>query len=260
MTDGDAFDAAELKGRVAVITGGAAGIGRAIATELARAGAEIVIADRSGAEHAARTLRDAGAGALGIECNVTSEDDMAEMAAEIATQLGGADILVNNAGIFAGLTPRPLEEIDVDEWRRVMDVNVLGSFLAARSLIPQMRARGGGRIINIGSTSQYKGIANLLHYVASKGAISAMTRSMARELAPANILVNSVAPGFTVSDGVLDHADQVDGMRQSAPGNRLLHRDMVPGDIVGVVRFLSGPMAGFVTGQAIVVDGGGYFH
>jgi NAD(P)-dependent dehydrogenase (short-subunit alcohol dehydrogenase family) len=122
------------------------------------------------------------------------------------------------------------------------------------------RERGGGRIINIASTTAFKGTAYLLHYTSSKGAILAMTKALARELGGDGILVNAVAPGFTVSEGVEQHAERVSTMRSNAPGSRILRREMVPGDVVGAVRFLAGPSSGFMTGQTIVVDGGAYLH
>lgn len=253
-------DSTELSSKVAVVTGGAIGIGRAILTALAEAGARVVVADIAGADKAAAELTDAGHEAIGVEVDVASEEATLAMAEQVARAFGGTDILVNNAGIFASLTPRPFEEVPVEEWRRVMEVNVLGSFLAARAVVPQMRERGGGRIINIGSTSGYKGTANLVHYSTSKAAIGGFTRALARELGDANILVNAVAPGFTMSDGVSEHLDHVLSIRTSVLASRVLRRDMTPADIVGAVRFLAGPNAGFITGQTLVIDGGAYFH
>ncbi len=253
-------EGAELAGQVAVVTGAAIGIGRAIAAELGAAGAQVVLADLRGAQEAAAELAAKGVKAVGVTADVTSPEAMAALAAATAEAFGGADILVNNAGLFAGLEFRPFTEIPLDEWHQVFDVNVLGCFLAARVLVPQMRARGGGRIVNIGSTSQFKGTVGLAHYSASKGAVAGLTRALARELGPDNILVNQVAPGFTLSDGVAERLDGFTTMRDNAPGARVLRRDMAPADIVGAVRFLSGPGAGFMTGQTLVVDGGAVFH
>jgi NAD(P)-dependent dehydrogenase (short-subunit alcohol dehydrogenase family) len=250
----------ELAGKVAVVTGAAIGIGRAIAAELGAAGAKVVVADLRGAEDTAASLAAAGTDAVGVTADVTSPEALDALAAAAADAFGGTDILVNNAGIFAGLEFRPFTEIPLDEWHKVLDVNVLGCFLAARAVVPQMRARGGGRIVNIGSTSQLKGTVGLVHYSASKGAVAGLTRALARELGPDNILVNQVAPGFTLSDGVAGHLDGFTAMRANAPGARVLKRDMTPADIVGAVRFLAGPGAGFMTGQTLVVDGGAVFH
>ncbi|MGI5148054.1 SDR family NAD(P)-dependent oxidoreductase [Plantactinospora sp. CA-294935] len=252
--------AAELTGRVAIVTGGAIGIGRAIAEDLGCAGARVVVADRAGAAETAAELRDAGIDALGLPVDVSSEAATRELAVEVVRAYGGIDILVNNAGIFTTLRPGPLEEIDVAEWQRVMDVNVLGSYLCIRAVVGPMRDRGGGRIVNIASTTAFKGVSHLLHYVASKGAVIAMTRATARELGEDNILVNAVAPGFTVSDGILDGGADLAGLRRAAPGKRVLAREQRPRDVVGAVRFLAGPMSSFITGQTVVVDGGAFFH
>jgi NAD(P)-dependent dehydrogenase (short-subunit alcohol dehydrogenase family) len=250
----------ELSGKVAVVTGAAIGIGRAIAEDLAAAGARVVIADMRGAEDAAKSVNADGGEALGVTADVTSPEALADLATATAEAFGGADILVNNAGIFAGLEFQPFTQIPLEQWHRVMDVNVLGCFLSARALVPQMRQRGGGRIVNIGSTSQFKGTAGLVHYSASKGAVTGLTRALARELGPDDIQVNQVAPGFTISDGVTDHLENFSTMRSNAPGARVLRRDMTPPDVVGAVHFLVGPGAAFVTGQTIVVDGGAVFH
>lgn len=262
MTTSDAVGAGspDLTGKVTVITGAAQGIGRAIATELAHAGARVVIGDIRGAERTAEDLLAAGLDVSGATLDVCSEESAAAFGQWVAQNYGGVDILINNAGLFATLTPRPFEEIDVAEWRRVMDVNVLGCFLMARTFVPPMRERGGGRIVNIGSATAFKGIPNLLHYTSSKGAVHTFTRSLASEVGRDGILVNAIAPGFTVSDGVLEHQDSVRTLRSSAPGKRLINREMVPADVVGAVRFFCSPAAAFITGQTLVVDGGAYFH
>ena len=250
----------ELAGSVAIVTGGAIGIGRAICTGLALAGARVVVADRSDPGDTVTAIEKEGGEALGVVADVTSERELADAVGETTRTFGQIDILVNNAGIFAGLSPGPFELSTADEWRKVLEVNVIGSFLAAKAVVGPMRERGGGRIINIASTTAFKGTAYLLHYTSSKGAILAMTKALARELGGDGILVNAVAPGFTVSEGVERHADHVETMRRNAPSSRILRREMLPGDIVGAVRFLAGPQAGFLTGQTIVVDGGAYLH
>lgn len=249
---------AELAGQVAVVTGGASGIGRHIAVELSAAGATVVVADTAGAQKVATELTAGGAEALGITMDVSSPEQTAELANSAVHRFGRLDVLVNNAGLFTGLSPGPLTEIDVAEWQRVMDVNVLGTFLCTRAVVPAMT--DGGRIVNIASTTAFKGVPHLLHYVASKGAVLAMTRAAAVELGPRGIRVNAVAPGFTVSDGVLKHEDAMDVMRSTAASKRALAREQTPADIVGAVRFLAGSAAEFVTGQTIVVDGGAYLH
>jgi NAD(P)-dependent dehydrogenase (short-subunit alcohol dehydrogenase family) len=245
-----------LAGKVAIVTGGAQGIGRAIAEQLAGDGARIVIADLRGAEEAAGAFEDG----VGLTVDVADEDDVARMAGETVERCGSIDILINNAGLYASLAMRPFDQIPVAEWRQVMDVNVLSMFLTCRAVVPQMRAQGGGRIVNISSGTPFRGVPFVLHYVTSKGAIVAFTRSLAKELGADDILVNCVAPGFTMSDGVHEHPEVIEALRDVSVGARTLKRDMVPGDIVGAVAFLCGPGATFITGQTMVIDGGQYFH
>jgi NAD(P)-dependent dehydrogenase (short-subunit alcohol dehydrogenase family) len=245
-----------LDGKVAIVTGGAQGIGRAIAEQLAGDGARIVIADLKGAEDAAGGFEEG----VGLTVDVSDEDDVARMAAETIERCGSIDILINNAGLYASLAMRPFEQIPVAEWRQVMDVNVLSMFLTCRAVVPQMRAQGGGRIVNISSGTPFRGVPFVLHYVTSKGAIVAFTRSLAKELGAVEILVNCVAPGFTLSDGVQQQPEVVEALRDVSVGARTLKRDQVPEDVTGAVAFLCGPGATFITGQTMVIDGGQYFH
>jgi NAD(P)-dependent dehydrogenase (short-subunit alcohol dehydrogenase family) len=244
-----------LADRVAIVTGGAQGIGRAIAQRLHEEGASVVIADLQGHEQAAAELDG-----LGVRVDVSQEADVAALAAAVLERYGRIDALVNNAGIFSSLVPKPFEEIDVAEWRRVYDVNVLGMFLATRAVVPAMRAAGFGRIVNIASGTPYKGVPFLLHYVTSKGAVVAMTRALAKEVGADGILVNTVSPGFTMSDGVLANPVQVEKLQQVSLQGRVIQRDQFPGDIVGAVAFFCSPDADFITGQSLVVDGGAYFN
>jgi NAD(P)-dependent dehydrogenase (short-subunit alcohol dehydrogenase family) len=245
-----------LDGKVAIVTGAAQGIGRAIARGLAAEGARIVVADVREAETAAGEFPDG----VGLAVDVSDEDDVARMAAEVAERCGGIDILVNNAGLYASLAMRPFAEIPVDEWRRVMDVNVLSMFLTCRAVVPHMRARGGGRIVNISSGTPFRGVPFLLHYVTSKGAIVALTRALAKELGGEGILVNCVAPGFTMSEGVKNNPEVVAQLRDVSVNARTLRRDQEPEDVAGAVVFLCTPAASFITGQTMVIDGGQYFH
>jgi NAD(P)-dependent dehydrogenase (short-subunit alcohol dehydrogenase family) len=245
-----------LAGKVAVVTGGAQGIGRAVAAGLAAEGARIVIADLQRAEEAASAF-DRG---VGLTVDVASEEDVARMTDETIERCGRIDVLVNNAGLYASLPMRPFSEIPVDEWRQVMDVNVLSMFLTCRAVVPRMREQGGGKIVNISSGTPFRGVPFVLHYVTSKGAIVAFTRALARELGKDNVLVNCVAPGFTLSEGVQAHPEVLEKLRDVSVANRTLQRDQLPDDVVGAVVFLSGPGSDFVTGQTIVIDGGAYFH
>src|SRR4030095_3539204 len=155
---------------------------------------------------------------------------------------------------------RLFDQIPLDEWRQVMDVNVASMFLMAREVVPVMRERGGGRIVNISSGTPFRGVPFLLHYVTSKGAIVALTRALAKELGRDDVLVNCVAPGFTMSDGVREHPEVVEALRDVSVSARTLQRDQEAEDVVGAVVFLCGPGSEFVTGQTIVIDGGQYFH
>jgi NAD(P)-dependent dehydrogenase (short-subunit alcohol dehydrogenase family) len=245
-----------LEGKVAIVTGGAKGIGEAIARGLAAEGARIVVADLAGAEEAAATYE----GGVGITVDVSSEEDVARMVAETVEQCGRVDILVNNAGLYASLAMRSFDQIPVDEWRQVMDVNVLSMFLTCRAVVPHMREQGGGRIVNISSGTPFRGVPFLLHYVTSKGAIVALTRALAKELGGDDILVNCVAPGFTMSAGVREHPEVIEALQQVSVSARTLRRDQEPEDVVGAVVFLAGPGSTFITGQTMVIDGGQYFH
>jgi NAD(P)-dependent dehydrogenase (short-subunit alcohol dehydrogenase family) len=245
-----------LDGKVAVVTGAAQGIGRAIAEGLAAEGARIVVVDLAGAGDAAASFADG----LGITADVSNEPDVQRLADEVVEHCGSIDILVNNAGLYASLEMRPFEQIPLDEWRRVMDVNVASMFLMCRAIVPMMRANGGGKIVNISSGTPFRGVPFLLHYVTSKGAIVAFTRALAKEVGKDNVLVNCVAPGFTMSAGVQAHPEVIEKLRDVSVAARTIQRDQTPEDVVGAVVYLTGPGSDFVTGQTIVIDGGQTFH
>ena len=245
-----------LDGKVAIVTGAAQGIGRAIADGLAAEGARIVVADLKGAEEAAARYP----GGVGLTVDVASEADTERMAAETVARCGRIDVLVNNAGLYATLKMRPFDEIPVDEWRRVMDVNVLSMFLTARAVVPRMRESGdGGSIVNISSGTPFRGVPMLLHYVTSKGAIVALTRALAKELG-GDVRVNCVAPGFTISDGVQQNPEVGAALQAASVAARTIKRDQQPEDVVGAVVYLACAESSFVTGQTVVIDGGQYFH
>ena len=237
----------KLDGKVAVVTGGAQGIGRAIADGLEAAGATVAIADLNSPPD-------------GIRADVSSEQDVQRLAAEVVDRHGGIDILVNNAGLYASLAMRPFTEIPLEEWRQVMDVNVASMFLMCRAVVPVMRGQGGGKIVNISSGTPFRGVPFLLHYVTSKGAIVAFTRALAKELGRDGIHVNCVAPGFTLSKGVEEHPEVIEALRDMSVSARTLQRDQLPEDVAGAVVFLASGDSDFITGQTIVIDGGQTFH
>jgi NAD(P)-dependent dehydrogenase (short-subunit alcohol dehydrogenase family) len=245
-----------LEGKVAVVTGAAQGIGNAIARGLADEGARIVVADLQRAEEAAREFPDG----VGLDIDVADEAAVERMVEQTVDRCGGIDILINNAGLYASLAMRPFTEIPLEEWRRVMDVNVASMFLTCRAIVPRMRERGGGKIVNISSGTPFRGVPFLLHYVTSKGAIVAFTRSLARELGKDGIHVNCVAPGFTISTGVEQHPEVIEALRDVSVSARTIQRDQIPEDVVGAVVFLCTRAADFITGQTMVIDGGQYFH
>ena len=244
-----------LDQRVAIVTGGAQGIGRKIAAGLAGEGARVVVADIQAADAAADSL-----GGIAVAADVSDPRACERMAQAAIDAYGRIDILVNNAGIWSSLVPTPFEDLSVEEWRRVFDVNVLGMWLATRAVAPFMREAGRGRIINLASGTPYKGVPMFMHYVASKGAVIAMTRVLAKELGGDNVLVNTIAPGFTLSDGVLANPTQVEQLQEISAKARVLARDQYPEDIVGAVLFFASEQSSFITGQSLVVDGGAYFN
>lgn len=250
----------KLAGKTAIVTGGAMGIGRALADGLAAEGANIVIADQTGAESAAAEMTEAGFTALGVACDVSSEEETRRMAAQSIESFGAIDILINNAGIYSSLAPQPFEQQTAEEWRKILDVNVVGTFLCCQAVVAQMRAQGGGRIINLSSGTPFKGVPYLLHYVASKGAINAITKALAKELGGDGILVNGIAPGFTLSDGVMANPVQLEKLKEISLQARVIQRDQVPSDLVGAAVYFASADSAFVTGQTLVVDGGAYFH
>ncbi|MFK5980676.1 MAG: glucose 1-dehydrogenase [Rhizobiaceae bacterium] len=248
-----------LEKKVAIVTGGASGIGLAFTRALVGAGYSVVIADTHDADKSAKMLGDEGFDVAGVDADVTSVDDTNKMVAHAVDKFGGLDLLVNNAGIFTSLTLKPFDQIDPAEWMKVMEVNTLGPFLCARAALPALRERGGGRIVNIASTSQLKGAPYMLHYTSSKGAVISFTRSLARELGNENITVNAIAPGFTLSDGVLATGMEEKMGEVVRRTSRSIQRDQVPDDLIGALLFFASDASSFITGQTLAVDGGSVF-
>ena len=253
----------KLKDKVAVITGAAQGIGAAYATGLAKEGAKIVIADIVDGRNAVREVEKAGSEALFVRTDVSKEDECRAMAKEAAARFGSIDILINNAAIFGDIVLKPFTEISSEEYKRVMEVNTSGPFHCIKAVFPYMKEKGG-KIINISSASMLEGVPGMPHYVASKGAVMALTRCMARELGNYNINVNTIAPGFTHSEGG-DRFDRnkalpLPPLEDLQLQNRCIKRKAVPEDLIGTALFLATDDSAFITGQMIVHDGGLSFY
>jgi len=251
-----------LAGRVAIVTGGGHGIGKAYALGMAREGAKLVIAeiDAIAAEEVAADLRRQGYEAIGVKTDVGDRASVESMAKRAVEAFGQIDILVNNAAIFATvpMSRSPFDEIGIDEWDRMMRVNLRGTWLAARAVVEHMRKRGYGKIINISSGTALKGSPNRIHYVTSKAGVLGFTRTLALELGKDGIRVNCIAPGSTLSEE--DPDAKTVAMRERAAGERALARVQKPEDLVGAVVFFASADSDFVTGQTLVVDGGDCMH
>lgn len=246
-----------LAGKVAVITGGAKGLGAAYARALASEGSTCVVADIAKGDLIVSEIREAGGQAKDLPTDVSDEVQVKDLAGRVLDQFGGADILVNNAALYSSLPPVNCLDIEADLWDRVMAVNVRGSFLAAKHFAPQMAERGGGKIINVSSGTAYKGQpTGMAHYITSKGAVIALTRALSRELGELGICVNTLAPGLILSDSILQNQAHLDGASESVLAGRALRRHGYPSDLIGALLFLASSDSDFVTGQTIAVDGG----
>ena len=249
-----------LKGRVAIVTGAAQGIGASYAHALAAEGAAVTVADVADAGPVAQSIIDKGGKALAVRADVTDAASVRAMVAETVKHFGGLDILVNNAALFGKVALKPFEELDSAEWDRMMAVNVRGTFECVKAAAPEMRKRKYGKIVNITSGTVFKGPPLMLHYVTSKGAVLAMTRSLARELGDDGIRVNCIAPGLVMSENVLANPAWQGAISQNNVASRAIKREATPEDMCGTLIYLCSGESDFVTGQAIVVDGGSVMH
>src|SRR5438132_3515411 len=248
-----------LKDKVAIVTGGGVGIGRAYAHGLAKEGAAVIVADIQEAKKVAADIKAAGGEAIAVAVDVTSPEKTQAMAAATLKAYGHIDVLVNNAGLYSALKKKNFMEIDPDEWDRVMAVNLKGLFLCVKAVYPAMQRQGKGKIINISSGTALSGSLFFLHYVSSKAGVIGFTRALAREVGGDNICVNLIMPGLTISgsnqEGVMT-AEQLADRRK----RRCFQRDQYPKDLVGTVIFLASDDSDFMTGQSIGVDGGMNMH
>ena len=247
-----------LKGRVAIVTGSGHGIGKAYAQRLAAEGAKLVIADidLAAAETVVSEMRAAGSEAIAVAADISQYAAVQTMARRAVEAFGGIDILINNAAMFSvvPMSRVPFDEITEDEWDRLMSVNVRGMWLVCRAVVPHMKERGYGKIVNIGSSTVWERTGTRIHYVTSKAAVVGFTRTLATELGKFNIGVNCIAPGSTLSEE--EPTEGVLKMRNAATSNRAIRRVQKPEDLVGAVAFFASPDSDFITGQTLVVDGG----
>lgn len=246
-----------LDGRVGIVTGAAQSIGREYALGMAAEGARVVVADIADPSPVVAEVEKAGGEALGVTVDVSSAESTRAMAAATVERFGKIDFLVNNAALYGALKVKSWMEIDVEEWDRVMAVNLRGMFLCCQAVVPRMAERGSGKIVNISSGTALAGVPGLLHYVTSKAGVIGLTRALAREVGGLGITVNTVTPGVTMSEGTAHLMENsglpvADRMLQA----KCLQREETPHDLVGAVVFLASPDSDYITSQVINVDGG----
>ena len=251
-----------LKDKVTIITGAAHGIGKAYARRFAEESAHVVIADidEAGGEATAKALLDAGGSAWARATDVTKYPDVEGLMRETVAKFGKVDVLLNNAAIYVTqkLWKGPVEELALEEWDRVIEVNLKGVFLCSKAVIPIMKRQRQGKIINIASGTFFSGSGNMPHYTTAKGGVVALTRVMARQLGEFGINVNCMTPGSTMSEESV--SDEVRKRREGSMDKRAFRRVETPADIVGTALFLASSDSDFVTGQLLVVEGGGIMH
>jgi NAD(P)-dependent dehydrogenase (short-subunit alcohol dehydrogenase family) len=249
-----------LAKRTIVVTGAAQGLGAAYAQALAAEGARLSLCDLAVPEATVAAIHAGGGEAMGSVCDITDAAAVARLMQTTAARFGTIDGLVNNAAMFAGIKPRRFEEFGSEEFDQVLRVNVRGTFECIKAVLPIMRRQKYGKIVNIASGTVFKGTPMMLPYVSSKGAIIAMTRAVATEVGQDRICVNCVAPGLTMSEGLLGNSGYTRELFNSVVATRCLAREQMPEDLTGVVVFLLSAGSDFMTGQTIVVDGGSVMH
>jgi NAD(P)-dependent dehydrogenase (short-subunit alcohol dehydrogenase family) len=245
-----------LKDKVAIITGGAQGIGKAYALRLVEEGAKVVIADILDASGVKRALENKGGEVLSLLVNVSDENSTKDMAYKAVERFGRIDIIINNAAIYASLGKKRFYEISEKEWDEVMSINIKGVFLCCKAVYPQMKKQGKGKIINISSGVFFKGFPYFIHYVTSKGGVIAFTRALAREVGEDGICVNAIAPGYTITEVIRQKPTESEESQRFIINSRCIKREQLPEDLTGAVVFLASDDSDFITGQTIVVDGG----
>ena len=242
-----------LEGRTIIVTGAATGIGQAFAVGCGEQGANVVAADMNPSEETVAKVEAAGGTAIAVEVDVSDDASTRAMADAALERFGRIDGLVNNAAYFREVRLTPFEEIDPAIWDRIFAVNVKGVWLCCKAVLPAMREQGNGSIVNIASVVAVAGQPGYLHYVATKGAVLSMTKGLAKEVGAHGVRVNVIAPGFVITGATQDRPVE---WQQSFLKARALSREQKPDDLVGTALYLLSDLAGFVSGQTIVVDGG----
>ena len=250
----------KLKDKVAIVTGAARGLGKAYAVRLCEEGARVSVADILDPNGVKQVIEEKGGEALALQTDVSDEKSTWEKAERTIERFGKIDILVNNAAIFASIVKKPFYELSAQEWDDVIRVNLRGTFLCCKAVYPQMKKQGKGKIINVSSGTIFKGSPLFIHYVTSKGGVLAFTRALAREVGDDGICVNAVAPGYTLSDAIVEKPMDTEERVATTVGSRCFKRNELPEDLTGTVVFLASDDSDFITGQTIVVDGGSSFH
>ena len=246
-----------LTDRTIIVTGGATGIGQAFAVGCAAQGANVVVADMNAADETVRLVEQAGGRAIAVKVDVSDDASTQAMAQAALDRFGRIDGLINNAAYFREVKLTPFEEIDPAIWDRIFQVNVKGVWNCSKAVMSAMRERGSGAIVNIASVVAVAGQPGYLHYVASKGAVLSMTKGLAKECGAYGVRVNVIAPGFVITDATRNRPVE---WQQSFLKARAISREQRPEDLVGTALYLLSDLAGFVSGQTLVVDGGHIMH
>ncbi len=243
--------------KVVIITGAARGLGQEYARQFARRGANVVACDLRDCADTLAVIEEEGAQGLAMKTDVTSADSVRDLAGAAVEQFGGIDVLVNNAALYGSLTFAPFDKLDESEWDATMDVNVKGIWQCCKAVVPAMKERGGGSVINVSSLAATYGMPNGLHYTASKAAVIGLTRGLAREVGRFDIRVNAVAPNVVNTDATGEvFGDKRDKIVEVTLSQQAIRKPLETEDIVGAVLFLASDLSRMTTGQTLMVDGG----
>lgn len=248
-----------LEGKVAIVTGGGRGLGKAFCLKLAEEGAKVVVADVIDTTGTVKEIEERNGSAIGLKVDVSQEEDTQRMAKETVAKFGRIDVLVNNAAVYYGLERKSFQDISTEEWDRLMAVNVKGQWLCAKAVAPEMKKQGKGKIINVASNVAFTGHVGFLHYLTSKAAILGLTRGLAGELGEHGICVNSLCPGMAMTEARKLYTTDEQAVER-ARKEQLIKRPQQAEDLVGIVAFLASDESDLMTGQTLVVDGGWILH